>query len=144
MFSEGILSGVSSLREKYRGRRSCILANFPIIEIVKYMQQREISIKLFYTAATDTLEMQPPDQKYYSRISHYDFRKPERRWIRDKGFMFALIKDLKLCGLWNHVSNKDVIIVNTYNSRTDAATLMKALEELTDESCITGGAATKK
>jgi hypothetical protein len=117
MFSEAILTAVYALRNFYKGRRNCVSANYPIIEIIKYDKNKEISIKLFYSSDTDTFEIQPPDSKHYSKISFYDYKKPEHRWIRNKGFLFPFIKDLQRCGLWDLISNKDFLIINEHNEK---------------------------
>ena len=101
--------------------------NYPIIEIIKWFKDKELSLKLFYFDSTNTIEMQPPDVKFLSKISYYDFNKPERRWVRNKTFLFSIINNLKTCGLWDLVSNKDFITINMYNKK---ATVDKRAEDL--------------
>jgi len=136
-FPEEILDAVHALRKKYTGKKHCVVLAFPILEIIRVEkngdQDREISTKFFYNYTVNTFEMQAPDSRYYSRISHYDFNKVERRWTRDKNYLFSLIRDLKISGLWKYVSNKDVIIINGFNKNSDQAELLALLEELTGD-----------
>jgi hypothetical protein len=94
------------------------------------MSDKEISIKLFFNQKAKTFEVQAPTYKYYSRISHYDYNRTERRWLRRKDYLFELIKQLKFCGLWEWVSNKDFIVVNSFNQNTDHKKLLKILREV--------------
>jgi hypothetical protein len=103
------------------------------MEIVKYEKEergseREISIKLFFDYKTETFEIQAPTYKYYSRISHYDYNKTERRWLRNKDYLFSLIRNLKNCGLWEMVSNQDFIVVNNFNKKINSERVLKILE----------------
>ena len=109
-FPDNIQEGIQKLRNKYRGKKHIVSACFPIIEIIKYLENREISIKLFFFADSNTLEVQAPDQHFYSKISYYDYRKTERRWIRNKDYLFSIIRDFKYCGLWEFITNKDFFI----------------------------------
>jgi hypothetical protein len=88
---------------------------------------------LFFDLKTGSFEIQAPSYKYYSKISHYDYNKSERRWMRNKDLIFSIIKKLKISGIWDHVSNKDFIIVNSSNKKSNHKQLLKdlkALEEL--------------
>lgn len=129
-FPEDILLGVCKMRKMYVGRKHSVAANFPVIEIIRYMQDREISTKLFYFIDKGTMEIQAPDQRFYSKISHYDYRSAERRWVRNKEYLFSLIKDLKKSGLWEYVLNKDFFIVNSFNKKTDPEALLKILNDI--------------
>lgn len=134
-FPEEILDVVHALRKKYTSKKHCVVLAFPILEIIKVEkngdQDREISTKFFYNYISNTFEMQAPDCRYYSRISHYDFNRVERRWTRNKNYIFSLIRDLKICGLWNYISNKDIIVINSFNKNSDQVELLAMLEELT-------------
>jgi hypothetical protein len=129
-FPDRVLEGIQKLRDRYSGKKHTVAANFPIIEIIKYMDDREISTKLFFFVDSNTVEIQAPDQRFYSKISYYDFRSTERRWVRNKGYLFALVHDLKLCGLWEYVSNKDFLVVNSFNPRANQDELLKLLDEI--------------
>lgn len=128
-FPEDIQERVRELRERYKAQKHCVLMNFPIIEVVKYYREngnfKEVSFKLFYEEGV--FEMQAPDQKFQSRISHFDYRSSERRWVRRKDVLFATIEDLKQCGLWDLVANKDLVIVNMANPKTNHRQLLKLL-----------------
>lgn len=112
MFTEEIVQPVFYLRGMYKGKKNCVVMTYPIIEITKFFLHREVSIKLYYYQSTNTFEIQPPDQKFYNKISYYDFSQTERRWIRNKRYLFEIIKDLKTCGLWGMISNKDFMVIN--------------------------------
>ena len=127
-FDVDILSCVKKLRDKYQRQRTCVILNYPVIEIVKFMRDKEVSTKLSY--GDSGLELHAPDQKYYSKISHYDFRTIERRWTRDKGYIFSTIRDLKFCGLWQYISNKDFLMVNTHNENADPKKLKTILKKI--------------
>ena len=129
-FPEGIMDAVYALRKKYRNRPHCVVLAFPILEIIKVEKGKEISIKFFYDYMANTFEMQAPDCRYYSRISHYDFNKPERHWIRNKNYLFPLIRDLRISGLWSYISNKDIVVINSFNKNSDQAGLLAKLEKL--------------
>lgn len=132
MFPEEITAGVRLLQEKYKTHkaRDYVVMNFPIVEIIKYHKDREISVKLFYFPMSKTFEMKPPDQRFYSKNSYYDFNKPERRWLRNRDFIFTLVRDLKSCNLWEYVSNQDTIVVNVFNKRSDPEKLKDILKDL--------------
>lgn len=130
MFSEIIKECVLNLRAIYKGRRNCVLMNFPIIEILKYSKDKELSIKLFYYPNSGTFEIQPADSKFCSKISYFDFSRSERRWTRDKRFLFSTISELKQCGLWELISNKDFLGINYNNekvSEIDRSELLKSI-----------------
>jgi hypothetical protein len=127
-FNVEILSCIKKLRERYRNSRTCVILNYPVIEIVKFMRDQEISTKLSYDS--DGFEFHAPDQRYYSKISHYDFRMAERRWTRNKHYIFSIIKDLKYCGLWPYISNKDFLMVNSHNENTDPKKLKILLKKI--------------
>jgi len=131
-FSPEINKCVESLQLIYNRRSHYVSVNFPIIEILKVFKDREISIKLFYNYDMKLFEIQPPDARYYSRISFYDFRKSERRWVRNRDILFSLILDLKRTGLWDYISNKDFLVVNNYNKKTDIKDLWEDLKKLTE------------
>ena len=133
MFSKTILTYVSSLRSFYSGRRNCVVAEYPTIEIIIYQKSREISLKLFYSEETNTFNIQPLDSKYYSKISFFDYKAPERRWSRNKQLLFYLVKDLQRCGLWNLVSNKDFLTINTQNERVAVEKRMELLKNMLNQ-----------
>jgi hypothetical protein len=130
MFPETINTSVYALRNIYRGRRNCVLADYPIIEITRYEKNKEVSIKLFYSSSTNTFEIQPPNTKYYNKISFFDFKNPEHRWVRNKDVLFPFIKDLKKCGLWDLVSNKDFLIINEHNEKIDVEKRIDILNKI--------------
>jgi len=130
MFSKTILTYVTSLRSLYSGRRNCVVADYPTIEIILYQKGREISLKLFYSEGTNTFTIQPLDSKFYGKISFFDYKAPERRWLRNKQLLTYLIKDLQRCGLWDLVSNKDFLVVNAYNDRVTTEKREEILKEI--------------
>jgi len=130
MFSEDVLAIVFALRELYKSKKNCVSVNYPVIEIFKYSQNKEMSVKLFYSSSTNTFEIQPPDSKHYSKISFYDYKKPEHRWTRNKEFLFSLIKDLQRCGFWDLISNKDFLIINAYNDKVAVDKRVEVLNDL--------------
>lgn len=136
-FPSEVIDAVYCLRNKYKNSKHCVVMTFPILEIILIEEQRgrarEISTKFFFNYSTNTFEMQAPDHRYYPKISHYDFNKTERRWSRNKQYIFKLIRDLKFCGLWKFISNKDIIIVNAFNEKADPIELFNTLEKLTKE-----------
>ena len=130
-FNEDITQCVYKLRDRYKDKKNCVIMAYPIIEIIKFWKfhsmTRETSTKLFYSQATNSFEMQAPDQKFFSKISYYDYSMAERRWTRNMGHLFPLIRDLKICGLWNYISNKNLIIINEYNEKASPAKRQKVL-----------------
>jgi hypothetical protein len=136
-FPADVVDAVFRLRNRYKNSKHCVVMTFPILEIILVEDNKgkaqEVSTKFFFNYATNTFEMQAPDRRYYPKISHYDFNRTERRWSRNKGYIFKLIRDLKFCGLWKLILNKDIIIVNAYNEKTDPIELLDTLEKLTKE-----------
>lgn len=132
-FSDDIVQCVYRLRERYGTRRNCVVLTYPIIEILKYFKDREYSTKLFYDPQTHTFEMQAPDHKYVTKISYYDYQRPERRWTRSINHLFPLVKDLKACGLWVYIANKDFIVLNQLNTRASNSKRQKMLDLLISE-----------
>jgi len=137
-FPVEIMDAVYKLRNKYKQKKHCVISAFPILEIVaigksNIGRDQETSTKFFYDYITGTFEMQAPTYKYCSKISYYDFNKTERRWTRNKGYIFTLIRDLKFCGLWKHISNKDIIIINTFNDKADMEERASILKEILKE-----------
>lgn len=135
MFSEHIKDCVLKLRKIFCIRRNLVLESFPIIEIVKFTAKgtREISIKLFYNALEKNFTLQVPDQKHYSTISHFDYSRDERHWVRDKNLIIGLIKDLKKSGFWQLIKNKDLITVNQNNKKSDKEELQTLLDLIKKE-----------
>jgi hypothetical protein len=129
-FPENVLQCVEMLRDFYCNRKSTIVVTYPILEIIRMLPDKEISIKLFFNQKSETFEIQAPTYKYYSKISHYDYNRTERRWLRNKRYLFDLIKRFKGCGLWELISNKDFIIVNSFNQNADHEKLLKILKEV--------------
>jgi hypothetical protein len=70
------------------------------------------------------------DSKFYGKISFFDYKAPERRWLRNKQLLTYLIKDLQRCGLWDLVSNKDFLVVNVYNDRVSMEKREEILKEV--------------
>jgi len=130
-FNEEIDINIFKLREIYKGKRHCVVASYPLLEVIKYFSHKEVSIKLFYSQIFNTFEIQPSSYQYYSKISYYDFKKPERRWARDKNDLFSFIRDLKKCDLWPYISNKDFLIVNSLNTKKSSKELWAVLKEIT-------------
>ena len=133
-FKQEIMDCVNILRAKYKKSKTCVIADYPVIEIVRFLDRKEISEKLTYDPATGTFTIEAPDAQYYSTISHYDFRRAERRWTRNKDLLFALIKDLKYCGLWDHVANKNFLTINSHNENIDPKKLKTDLKKIMSKS----------
>jgi hypothetical protein len=129
-FNEHILDFVDLLRIRYKNTRTCVIVEYPMIEIVKFLRDQEVSMKLIFDGDNETFEIKAPDQKFYSKVSHYDFRMVERRWTRDKQYIFSLIKDLKYCGLWKYISNKDFLVVNPHNEKAKPKELKTILKKI--------------
>jgi len=132
-FSDDIVQCVYRLRERYGTRRNCVVITYPIIEIIKYFKDREYSTKLFYDPKTHTFEMQAPDHKFVTKISYYDYQRSERRWTRSINHIFPLVKDLKACGLWVYIANKDFIVLNQLHTRASNSKRQKMLDLLISE-----------
>ena len=135
-FPAEIVDAVYALRQLYRSRRNYVVMNFPVIEVVSIVRKKAIfdktiSTKLFYNISTNTFTLQAPDTEHRSSVSYFDYSVKERHLTRDKDLLFALIRDLKKVGLWDYVSNKDMIIVNTFNSKTDPDQLWNVLKKIT-------------
>jgi hypothetical protein len=83
-----------------------------------------------YDSGDDSFELQEPTYRYYSKISYYDFRRPEARWTRNKNLLFSLIRNLKRSGFWERLSNKDFLVVNKSNKVADSKDRLKVLKEV--------------
>ena len=133
-FSKEIMEYVYTLRELYdHNKNDYVEVFYPVIEIKKIFNNHELFIRLIYDNKAGTFEIQAPTYQYCSKISHYDYQKPENRWTRDKHFLFRLIKNLKKSGLWSIISNKDFLVVNSFNENINASNLKelwKTLKEL--------------
>jgi hypothetical protein len=129
-FNGHILDFVDLLRTRYKNTRTCVIVEYPVIEIVKFLSDKEVSTKLFFDSDNETFEFRAPDQKFYSKVSHYDFRMTERRWTRNKRHIFSLITDLKYCGLWKYISNKDFLIINPHNENAKPKELKTILKKI--------------
>lgn len=132
MFPIEIMTAVEFLNNKYKERRRIVEASYPIIEINIEEKKHRICFQLFYIN-DEYLEIQNPTYHYYSKISHYDFKTGERRWSRDKGTIFSVINDLKICGLWKFIRNKDFLQINEYNEHTDKNLLKQYLKVIMEE-----------
>lgn len=130
-FPESVQGCVQRLAELYAKTKNYVVVSFPVLEIVKYNNQKEVSLKLFFDFKTETFEIQAPTVKFFSKISHYDYKnRTERHWIRNKGYLFAIISNLRACGLWDMVSNKDFLTINSYNEKADPKKLLKMLDAI--------------
>ena len=130
-FSKEILEKVYTIKQLYESHKNdYVEATYPVIEIKKFFKDKELSIRMIYDNRDKTFELQSPTYQYYSKISHYDFKRPEARWTRDKGFLFSLITNLKASGFWDMISNKDFLIVNRMNKNSNPKELLKVLKAL--------------
>lgn len=129
-FSKEIMEAVETLRQIHEVGKNIIKVDYPAIEISKYMKDREISVVLLYDSVDGTLELQEPVYRYYSKVSFYDFKRPEKRWTRNREFLFNLIRNLKRSNLWERISNKDFLVVNKSNTETDYKNRLKLLQEV--------------
>lgn len=126
-FPESVQKSIANLQQGYGGK-NLVVAAFPILEILKQNDNGEVSIKLFFDYKLGTFEIQPPTYRFFSKISHFDFKKPERRWTRNKEYLFGIINHLKIAGLWEIVSNKDFLVVNEHNEKVDVRLLKETLK----------------
>lgn len=129
-FSKEIMVSIGLLSKFYDFGKNLVKVNYPIVEIVKYSKAHETSIVLLYDSVDNTFELQEPVYRYYSKISFYDFKRPENRWTRDKELIFSIINNLKKSGFWDKISNKDFLIVNSYNKRANVKERIKVLKEI--------------
>lgn len=129
-FSKEIMVSVELLSKLYGYGKNFVKVNYPTVEIVKYDKAKEVTITLLYDSIDGTFELQEPVYRYYSKISFYDFKRPENRWTRDKGLLFSIINNLKRSGFWEKISNKDFLIVNSYNKKANVKERMKVLKEI--------------
>lgn len=132
MFPPDIIKSVQVLQRKYKGRRRYIRASYPIIELTIDEKVHRVCFQLFYMG-DKYFEIQNPTYEYFSRISHYDFHRGETRFSRNKDVLFTVIADLKMCGLWELVSNKDFIKVNEHNANSDKKKLEEELGSIIGE-----------
>jgi hypothetical protein len=117
-FSKEIMERVYKLRQLYETQKNnYVEASYPIIEIKKIFKEHELFIRMVYDSKAGTFELQAPTYQFCSKISHFDYNKPESRWTRDKGFLFSLIHHLKDSGFWNMISNQDFLVVNSFNEK---------------------------
>lgn len=126
MFPSYVLESVDILRRRYKNVKRFVKASYPIIEIIFEEKIHKICFQLFFIN-DEYFEIQEPTYSYYSKISHYDYHRGERRYSRNKGHLFTFIADLKMCGLWELVKNKDFIKINEHNERTDKEILEREL-----------------
>ena len=129
-FSKEIMESIGTLHKIYNVSKNFIKVNYPSIIIFKYQKEHEISIVLLYDSIDDTFELQEPVYRYYSKISYYDFKRPENRWTRNKKFLFSIIMDLKKSGLWEKISNKDFMVVNKLNEKISSENRLNVLREV--------------
>jgi hypothetical protein len=130
MFPEIILNMIYDLRRHYQGTRTCVTMNYPTVEIIVLYNHHETSLKLFYYPISNSFEIQPLDALHNQKISFFDYRSKERRWIRNKKLLFSIIKNLKICGLWDLVSNKDFLVVNEDNNRVNISDRIVLLQQI--------------
>lgn len=131
MFPPIILDAVDNLMHRYGRMKRRIIAAYPIIEIIVEERTRTTNYQLFFIN-DEFLEIQNPTYQYYSKISHFDFNGSEQRWSRDKRTIFSIIEDLKDCGLWEMVRNKDFIKINEKNIHSDKEALKKEIRDIID------------
>lgn len=129
-FSKEIMDCVYRLRDKYRKRKHCVVVHYPVIELIIYENKKETSTKLIYSPSTNMFEMQGADTRAYSKISYFDYDIKERRLVRNQDLMFMIVHDLQHCGLWEFVSNRDLIVVNQFNKRIDFSKRKKLLKAM--------------
>jgi hypothetical protein len=132
MFSESIINSVDILNRHYEKRKRFVEASYPIIEITIEEKKHRVSFRLFFLE-DKYFEIQNPTYHYFSKISHFDFKTGERRWSRDKKMIFSIISDLKLCGLWEMVKNKDFLKINDFNDNIDREKLKNELDRVINE-----------
>lgn len=141
-FSSDILGSVDILRQVYNTGKNVIRVEYPVIEVSLYTKDRETSVVLIYDSVDGTFELQEPVYRYFSKVSFYDFKRPEKRWTRNKGFLFSLIRNLKRSNLWEKISNKDFLVVNKSNTETDYTDRLKVLQKV--KTLVPGITSTRK
>ena len=131
MFPKDIQEALDKLVFRYKSTKRIVEAKYPIIELKFYEKMRAVAIQLFFIDGS--LEIQEPTYLFIPKISHYDYKVRENRISRDQRCLFGFINDLKYCGLWEYVSNKDFIEVNQNNQITDKKMLANKLDKLLSE-----------
>lgn len=129
-FPEKILEPIEKLRNLFKN--DFIEIKYPMINITRINKYSgtKVSVKLLYDSVDGTFEIQEPFYSFQSKISYFDFKKPEYRLCRNKDFLFRLIKYLKNCDLWGMVSNQDFIIINKKNKKTNSNLRLKMLKKV--------------
>jgi len=76
--------------------------------------------------------IQFPAYLFTSKISHFGPSQDEYRFCRNKALLFSLMGALKRSAVWNLIDNKDFIVVNNDNPRSDKRSLKKKLRTVTE------------
>jgi len=71
-----------------------------------------------------------PSYIFHSTISHFAPSEEEHRFCRNKNLLASVVKVLKRSALWDRLENKDFMVVNTANNRSNKAKLRSELEFL--------------
>lgn len=98
------------------------------IEIVKKINGRPITAKLISIGSKYKLIF--PNYIFHSSISHFAPAEDEKRMCRNKKVLISIIETLKKTGMWEYVENKDFLVVNKHNFKSDKNLLKHDLKKL--------------
>ena len=72
----------------------------------------------------------PTGYEFASSISHWDYLNGERRLARNKTIIASFIRTLKTVKMWEYITNKEFVRVNTNNKKSNKKKVGSELTEL--------------
>lgn len=93
----------------------------------QFGQKRPKVIQLTLTCTKEGIHIRHPNYEFKSTISHFCSVQKDIRLSLNKTFLTSIIRTLKETGLWEAVTNKDFLVVNKNNSKSNKNTVKREL-----------------
>lgn len=99
------------------------------IELVRNISGKAVTVTL-RSNGHGQYDLVFPSYIFQSTISHFSPSRAEVRFCRNKQLLFSLIKVLKRSAAWKFISNKEFMVVNDQNPKSNKKDLKSQLKNL--------------
>lgn len=96
-------------------------------------------IQLSLTFVNDKLDIEHPGYSFVNTCAHFKAKNPERRLSLNKAILKSIIHSLKRAGAWKYIQNKDFLLVNDQNKKSNKRKVKDELSNLLKNTISKGG-----
>ena len=93
-------------------------------------KERPKVIEFSLVCHRDGIYIEHPHYQFKSTISHFSSTQTDVRLSLNKSYLASLIKALKNIEVWDSIRNKDFLVVNDNNKKTDKIKVERELKRL--------------